>query len=128
MTPLFVFNAMVTNYGNLTIDPNSIPTGLPAENYVTGSYARPIAHVVPEAWTVRTYVAVTGFIIFVLIATCFYTRINYRLPETSEFPIIDGLRLQNSNGGSLNDAFSEAALEDDWKMMKEAVDVSIKLR
>jgi len=127
VTPLFVFNAMVTNYGNFTIDPNAIPTGLPAENYVTGSYARPIIHVVPAAWTVKTYIAVTAFFLLFVIVTFFYTMIKYGFPETSDFPIIDDFRIQNENGGSLRDAFSDAALEDDWKMMKEAADVSIKL-
>jgi hypothetical protein len=128
VTPLFKFNAMITNYGNFSIDPNSFPAGLPGENYVTGLYARPITHVVPKAWTVQNYIAVTGFIIFFIIVMLLYTMIKYRLPETSSFPIIDDFRIQNSNGGSLRDAFSEEALEDDWKMMKEAVHVSINLR
>jgi hypothetical protein len=133
VTPLFTFNALVTNNNPfLPVDPNAIAPGLPAENYVTGSYARPITHLVPMPWTVYTYVAVTGFIILLVSGALFYTMSKYKLPEASAFPIIDHLRVQNSKpvGSSrlLLEAFTEEELEDDWKLMEQAVNVSITLR
>jgi len=104
---------------------------MPAENYINGSYARPVTHLVVEPWTVYAFIGSTGSIIFLVMIGLLYTMLAYEIPPTSSFSIINDFRIHNDKSisdKSLNEAFNNKDYSNDWKIMDEAVKHSITLK
>lgn len=93
MTPLYLYNTMIDGLG-LTPVPSivEIPSGIPKENLVKGSLARPVNHLVVQRWTVVTYISVGGFLVFVILGLLAST-IGRQVQKTSDFPVLDFLTL-----------------------------------
>ncbi|KAK4214220.1 hypothetical protein QBC37DRAFT_251120, partial [Rhypophila decipiens] len=67
-TVLMLFNPVwETQLGideNVLSDPNGLVSGLPEENYFTGSMARPVEYVAPAGWTVIAFMVCGGLLLF----------------------------------------------------------------
>jgi hypothetical protein len=89
MTPLYLYNPMRDGIG-LSPVPSivEIPSGVPEENLINGSLARPVNHLVVQRWTVVTYISVGGFLVFLILGLLVST-IGRQVQKTSDFPVLD---------------------------------------
>ena len=80
---------------------NETVSGLPKENYFTGSMARPVEHVAPSFWTVVAFIAAGGLLLLLcLVAMVVSVGVagggstgGVEVGETSSFPLIDAGQL-----------------------------------
>lgn len=88
-TPLYLYNTMIDGIG-LSPVPSivEIPSGVPKENLIKGALARPVKHLVVRRWTVVTYIAVGGFLVFMILGLLVST-IGQQVQKTSDFPVVD---------------------------------------
>lgn len=91
MAPLYLYNPLTFGTdNNVSID--SPQKFLPQENYISGSYAKPVTHLVIKQWTSITYVVVDVFLLILVIATLAY-GLRHHKQKNSHFPPIDFLTL-----------------------------------
>lgn len=89
MTPLYLYNIMIDGIGlNPVPSIAEIPSGVPGENLIKGSLARPVRHLVVRQWTVVTYTSVGGFLVFLILGLLVST-VGRQAQKTSDFPVLD---------------------------------------
>lgn len=89
ITPLYLYNTMIDGAGLSPVPSiTEIPSGVPEENLIQGSLAKPVNHLVVRRWTVVTYIAVGGFLVFLILGLLVST-IGRQVQKTSDFPVLD---------------------------------------
>jgi hypothetical protein len=125
---LMVFNPVTSALG-ATPMPNGIQSGLPHENYVKGSVARPAAFVAPQRWTALAYAAVMGSLLVLM--WCYIAwAIESRPKRTRPFPILQFLMLKwggGTVGTDLKEHFENNRDYENWHPLGEASRFKLRL-
>lgn len=89
MTPLYIYNPQMDGIGIGPVPAiGEIVSGLPDENYINGSLARPMNHLVISTCTIISYISVGGILLFWILVLLAVT-ITRQVLKTSNFPVVD---------------------------------------
>lgn len=135
--PLYLCNPLMLSSG---YSPNTIQAGLPAQNYLRGSYATAATRAVPESWTIWTYAGMYGAILLLLLIVCVMVS-GYDKPISSHFPVTDLLTSMRPEemvigGGeaakqpvklSYEDIFTGAQPGDNKAILRRASEIRMRL-